>query len=242
MATTCNRKLYARSPSTFMRDPQTYHNKFLVYLQHHPSKLSLCNFHQGAICEMPNHLLEKLHIGTVTLRFITWPPIVALFRLWIAASAEAALLKLMNLLPEPNNRCKKQSRWSSTESISRLQCFRKNQLPYPNPLLRPLSLSTPTLALIRWHSLHENDDFINRWALTISKSVCWDSPFHDFMVWAEGAVCVGDGWYVKPKVPRDQQVDIWLFHPKNFLNFYTFCSKEIFFGCFLVACSLKKEP
>jgi hypothetical protein len=26
-------------------------------------------------------------------------------------------------------------------------------------------------------------------------------------------------------------VDIWLFHPKIFLNFYTFCSKE-FFGCF----------
>jgi hypothetical protein len=29
-------------------------------------------------------------------------------------------------------------------------------------------------------------------------------------------------------------VDIWLFHPKNFLNFYTFCSKEIFlvlYGC-----------
>jgi hypothetical protein len=23
-------------------------------------------------------------------------------------------------------------------------------------------------------------------------------------------------------------VEIWLFHPKKFLNFYTFCSKEIF--------------
>jgi hypothetical protein len=35
-------------------------------------------------------------------------------------------------------------------------------------------------------------------------------------------------------------VDIWLFHPKKFLNFYTFCSKEFFFGCFMAACSLKK--
>jgi hypothetical protein len=27
-------------------------------------------------------------------------------------------------------------------------------------------------------------------------------------------------------------VDIWLFHPKKFLNFYTFCRKEIILGAF----------
>jgi hypothetical protein len=36
-------------------------------------------------------------------------------------------------------------------------------------------------------------------------------------------------------------VDIWLFHPKEFLNFYTFCSKEIFWS-FLATCTLEKEP
>jgi hypothetical protein len=36
-------------------------------------------------------------------------------------------------------------------------------------------------------------------------------------------------------------VDIWFFHPKSFLNFYTFCNKEFFFGCFLAACSLKEN-
>jgi hypothetical protein len=33
-------------------------------------------------------------------------------------------------------------------------------------------------------------------------------------------------------------VGIWLFHPKNFLNFYTFVARKLF----LAACSLKKEP
>jgi hypothetical protein len=37
-------------------------------------------------------------------------------------------------------------------------------------------------------------------------------------------------------------VDVWLFHPKNFLNFYTFYWKEILLGCFLASKSLNKKP
>jgi hypothetical protein len=37
-------------------------------------------------------------------------------------------------------------------------------------------------------------------------------------------------------------VDIWLFHPKNFLNFYTFYSKEIFLGAFWFLKGKKKNP
>jgi hypothetical protein len=36
-------------------------------------------------------------------------------------------------------------------------------------------------------------------------------------------------------------VDIWLFHPKKFLNFDTFCSKEIVFGAFWLHAALKKN-
>jgi hypothetical protein len=35
-------------------------------------------------------------------------------------------------------------------------------------------------------------------------------------------------------------VDIWLFHPKNFLKFYIFCSKEIFLGAFWLHAAKKK--
>jgi hypothetical protein len=34
-------------------------------------------------------------------------------------------------------------------------------------------------------------------------------------------------------------IDIWLFHPKKILKFYTFYSKEIFLGAFWLHAALK---